>query len=194
MISPDSPAYDWFGLNRALFLLVNDVRSPLVDAAMVPFSVLGHPRLYPLYVAIAAWYSWRHPARLPTRNLVAFTMGYLIVSVMIVPALKGALDFPRPLTVFGPEIAVIGPHDAAHSFPSGHAAFAVLTACALAPGTTRAVRAALTVFAVLVCVSRVSVGAHFPADVVAGALVAALVTTCLQWAMRSRSTRTGNTP
>jgi membrane-associated phospholipid phosphatase len=91
----------------------------------------------------------------------------------IVPTLKDFLDFPRPAEVFGVQaIAILGNTEVHHSLPSGHAAFAVLLAASLTPGMAAGWRWSLVVFAVLVCLSRVVVGAHFPADVMAGALIA----------------------
>lgn len=180
MLSPASPLYDWFGLNTWLFRVVNAIDLPLLDAVMRAASGLAHPRLYPFYVAFALWLSWRRPDVLPRRNTVVFAFSYVAVSLLLVPALKSALDFPRPGAVLGAAARVVADHDAAHALPSGHAAFAVLAACALSPGTPRRLRWGLAAFAVLASVSRVVLGAHFPADVVWGALLSALVV----WVLR----------
>ncbi len=185
MPTPDHPLYDWFGLNAALFGLINAVHAPLLDRLMLAASGLGHPRMFAFYIAVALWLSWRRPDVLPWRNTVVFAFGYAVLSQVLVPILKGALDFPRPITVLGAQARVLGENDALHALPSGHATFAVLLACALTPGMPRPARVALTVFAVLVCVSRVSVGAHFPADVAWGAVLAALTVAALQRVFRA---------
>ncbi len=109
---------------------------------------------------------------------------------MAVPALKRAFDFPRPVKVLGEAaVTLVGRSDEMHAFPSGHAAFAVLIAASLAPGSTRPVRGALAAFALLVCASRISVGAHFPADVVGGALVALAIAALLHALLAERGVR-----
>lgn len=179
------PAYDWFGLNGQLFALVNDVRAPALDALMLSASALGHPRLYPFYVALALWISWRRPDVLPRRNLVVFAAAFALVSALIVPVLKDLLDLPRPLAVLGARAHVLAEQELGHAFPSGHAAFATLLACALAPGTPRIARAAFVLYAVLVGLSRISLGAHFPADVLAGATIGWAVVGALNRVMRA---------
>ncbi len=169
-------AYDWFGLNDALFLFVNAFHAPGFDRFMLGVSSLGHPRMYPFHVALALWFAWSRPASLSTRNVAVLAIAYVLTSLVLVPMLKDSLDFPRPVAVFGEQaVTIVGDPDPVHSFPSGHAAFAVLMAASLMPGAAGAIQALLLAFAVLVCVSRISVGAHFPADVLAGALLALAV-------------------
>ena len=73
--------------------------------------------------------------------------------------------------------------DLNHSFPSGHAAFAVLMAASLMPRIASGAQLALIVFAALACVSRIWVGAHYPADVLAGALIALVIVSLVRFAV-----------
>lgn len=187
-MTPQAVWYDWFGLNTQWFRLVNGWHAPWLDATMIAASALGHPSLYPFYVAIALLWSRARPASLPAANVVVFAVGYLLTSVLVVPALKRVFDFPRPAKALGEAaVTLVGRSDELHAFPSGHAAFAVLMAASLAPGSTAPLRWALVAFALLVCVSRLSVGAHFPADVVAGALLALAVAALLHALLPQRS-------
>lgn len=162
--------YDWSGLNTGLFLAINRYHAPVLDNLVLILDVLAHPHFFPVYVTAALWMAWRSPAAMPLRNVACFATGFLLVSMTAVPILKRWLDQPRPLTALGADrVIVLGTPDALHSFPSGHAAFAVLLAASLVPGSARAVQFVLTVFALLACLSRISSGAHFPLDVLAGA-------------------------
>lgn len=62
-----------------------------------------------------------------------------------------------------------------YSFPSGHAALAGLLVGVLWPTQGFVGRVVLVLTAATVMASRVVVGAHFPADVVAGAVLGVLV-------------------
>lgn len=166
--------YDWWGLNITLFERINGLHWAPFDTLMLVVTTLGHPNMYPFYLAAALWQAWRRPVGLVLRNVATFAIAYPLVSMIAVPLLKRALDFPRPIEALGANaVTVIGSSDAAYSFPSGHSAFAVLLAASMMPGASRGVRLILGGFAALVCISRISLGAHFPADVVGGALLAA---------------------
>jgi membrane-associated phospholipid phosphatase len=67
-------------------------------------------------------------------------------------------------------VHVLAQRELNHSFPSGHAAFAMLIVSVFWPYCRYRWRALLVLFAIWVGISRVSVGAHFPIDVIAGYL------------------------
>jgi membrane-associated phospholipid phosphatase len=162
----------------------------VLDAIMLTASALGHPNRYPFYLAFALWCSWRWPARLAPGNVVVFAVGFVLVSALLVPMLKAGLDLTRPMAALGASgVTLVGEPETSPAFPSGHAAFAVLAAAALAPGTARAVRAVLLLFTIGVCLSRISVGAHFPADVLGAALLSLAVVKALRAAFRVESPR-----
>lgn len=96
-----------------------------------------------------------------------------IVTTAITHSFKPWLDLPRPAAVLGADaITIIGPELRAKAMPSGHAAAALTLAGALVPVMERrTARAAVLIFAILVALSRVVVGAHWPMDVMAGGLI-----------------------
>ena len=180
-ISPDNPLYAWGGLNHLLFVWINGFHNPYWDALMLTMTTLGDHANYPVYMALALLLSAWRPLWLPRNNVLIFGVGYVITG-LIVMQIKPLLDFPRPLLALGEQwVHVIGRPEFHHSFPSGHATFAVLLAASLAYQSARPLRWGLWGFALLVCASRPVLGAHFPADVLGGALIACLTVGSLRW-------------
>lgn len=95
-----------------------------------------------------------------------------LFTTLWVHGLKNAVDALRPLAVLGTEqVHVIGKGLNRNSFPSGHTATAFTLAAVIC---LRGVHPALAVGALLLAtlggISRIMVGAHWPLDVLAGAL------------------------
>lgn len=178
--------YDWGGLNVWLFHAINNLRADWLDAAMRWGTWLGDHDRFPLYLAvlgIAALVHLRHSAgdaaEARTRTLLAvmatFSVAYFLDG-WVVTWLKTMLDFPRPpLALPSGTLHVIGRPELHHSLPSGHATFAATVAASLWPLFRHKGRAAFTLFVLWVAVSRVSLGVHFPADVLAGSLLGVAV-------------------
>ncbi len=143
---------------------------------------LGEHALFPAYLALVALIALSAIVRTPqqgyNRNyarawmaaIAVFCTAYLLDGLLI-STLKPLLDFPRPpLALPAGTVHIIGAAEYHHSLPSGHASFAMLCAASLWPMLNRWWRVAGTFFVLWVGISRVSLGAHFPADVIAGFL------------------------
>lgn len=181
--------YDWGGFNVWLFHAVNEVRSGVLDGFMQLGTALGDHDLFALYLALIATLGlWRLsgmaasvPERLSVRALdwltvlATLSLAYFIDG-LLVTWLKHGLDFPRPPLALTPgSLHVIGTPELHHSLPSGHATFAMTLGASLWPLLRRRGRIALALFVLWVGISRVSLGMHFPADVVAGYLLGLMV-------------------
>jgi undecaprenyl-diphosphatase len=103
----------------------------------------------------------------------ALTAGTVWTADLLAQAGKAIVDRPRPYRVV-PEAHPLVSTDVGSSFPSGHAATSFAGAVILAYLFRRGVPW-LFVLAVAVAFSRVYVGAHYPADVLAGALLGSAV-------------------
>ena len=100
------------------------------------------------------------------------------VALLIGQVLSRLVDRPRPFVAHPGLIHLFAPHAADASFPSDHttAAFAIATAILL---RNRLWGALTMAAAVLLGVSRVVIGVHYPLDVIAGAALGAGVAVAL---------------
>jgi undecaprenyl-diphosphatase len=87
---------------------------------------------------------------------------------------KRLIARPRPTHAAAHRVALVAPPDA-WSFPSAHTATAIALAVALGLSMGPAICCAALTWALLVGVSRVYVGAHYPLDVVMGAALGAVI-------------------
>ncbi|MBI2311234.1 MAG: phosphatase PAP2 family protein [Betaproteobacteria bacterium] len=185
--------YDWGGLNVWLFHLVNDVRNPVWDPVMLFGTAIGSHSLFPFYLSALVLVGLvtvvrtrtRCPAELDAVALrwmtviAVFAVGYL-VSGWLIGALKAGLNLPRPPAALPPgSVQILGEAEYRHSFPSGHAAFAMMVVASAWPVFNRPWKIVGIVFVAWVGTSRLAVGAHFPADVAGGYLLSLLIATGL---------------
>ncbi|MEI7894190.1 MAG: phosphatase PAP2 family protein [Myxococcales bacterium] len=117
-----------------------------------------------------------------TRRFACFVFGVLAVQATLVWGLKASIARVRPWKALGLHPTWTAPQD--FSFPSGHAtgsfafaSFAAVVLLATRRGGARIGSLALFAVATLVAYSRIHLGAHWPSDVVAGAVLGTLVGT-----------------
>jgi membrane-associated phospholipid phosphatase len=132
---------------------------------------------------------WTSLALLPllawprTRRFAGILTAAILLQAILVKSLKGLFGRVRPWIALGLPAPIMTPHDP--SFPSGHAAGCFCVAAFLAVGLpaawperprhAQAVVTLAALLAMLIALSRVYLGAHFPGDVLVGALLGALV-------------------
>ena len=167
--------YDMLGLNLALFEALQAAAPVAIRPLAQALSWTAEPRLTPLLLlALAAVARWRGRTdrNTPAAPIAGRFAWSAALALTLAWGIKLAFDFPRPGSM--PELAgrfaVELPSGA--SFPSGHAVVAAVVVTTLwSAANHRWVRAALILWALAVFVSRVVLGAHFPADVVWGGLI-----------------------
>jgi membrane-associated phospholipid phosphatase len=199
--------YDWGGANVWLFHAINDIRYAWLDDVMLLGTGLGDHFLFPFYVGLLTLFALvvvNTPAQNPAYYRAQVTRWMAVIAVfscaylfdgLLLGVLKPLLDFPRPPLALPPDtVHVVGIPEFHHSLPSGHSSFAMLVTASLWPVLNQRWRVAGAFFVLWVGISRISLGAHFPADVMAGLLsslvVVLLVYVAVQKLMRLISNRT----
>lgn len=156
-------------LDRAALLWLNERSTPWLDQAALEVTVMADTLVIVLVAVVAASLLWLLRERAHAWLVVVAVGG----AGAITPVLKATFDRPRP-QVFELRGAV-AEHSAA--YPSGHATMAMVTLVTLAfivhrlsPGRGASVAAALLAGAtiLLIGLSRLYLGLHFPSDVLAG--------------------------
>ncbi len=175
--------YDWGGANVWLFHAVNDIRFAWLDQIMLLGTALGDHILFPLYLGLLTLMALVAVNRHATDSkryrtevnrwmgvIAVFSLAYLLDGLLL-GFLKPLFDFPRPpLALPQGTVNIVGLPEYHHSLPSGHSSFAMLVAASLWPVLNRNWRFVGAFFVLWVGTSRMSLGAHFPADVMAGFL------------------------
>ncbi|MBX3662420.1 MAG: lipoprotein signal peptidase [Burkholderiales bacterium] len=166
--------YDWNGANKALFIAVNQGLPYMLTRLAWLGSTLGSYWGAPLALTTLAWRAQRASrpgaSQAITLQLMRFAMACLLAFVLTV-MLKLGLNFPRPPAVLGTTIHVFGEMELHRSFPSGHSVYAALLVGTLWRMVPAPLRSLLIGYLFWVGWSRIAVGAHFPADVLAGWLL-----------------------
>jgi len=141
-----------------------------LDILMATLSVIATGGA--VWLAIGVLQAARRRLPLPRLwQLVLAVVTALIASDGIV---KPLVHRPRPFVVQPGLVRILGNPPGGSSFPSAHAAAAFAAAWVLSE-LFPAGRAAFWTLAALIAISRVYVGAHYPLDVMAGALLGVAV-------------------
>lgn len=164
---------------QALVWIAEHIRNAVLDPFMMLYTQLGNTGL--LFIALGVlMLFFKQTRRAGVSALCAMLIGLIVVNFTIKPLVSR----PRPwLVMEGFENLV--PEGDPNSFPSGHtnAAFAfALAVCMAAP--KKWMKIAAVCAAVVMGLSRLYVGVHFPSDVLAGAAIGSLCGLAGAWAVR----------
>jgi undecaprenyl-diphosphatase len=143
---------------------------PWAQHAMFEITLLGTGLVLMTMVAVAGTFLWLTDHRFSALLLLIATWGGVAINWL----LKSSFNRPRP------QVFEWGAQVLTSSFPSGHAMTATITYGTVAYLAARLQRRRLSrwitlclagLMIILICVSRLYLGVHYPSDVVAGALM-----------------------
>lgn len=188
--------YDWCGLNIWLFHLINSIHNSAIDRVMLTATAAASHELFTFYLAVLSLIATSAIVRtsrddiqkkslLWISTITLFSVAYLLDGWFL-GAVKPLLDFPRPPLALPIEtVHIIGQAEYHHSLPSGHSSFAMLVAASIWPLLVSSwQRYAALFFVLLVGLSRISLGAHFPSDVMAGWASSLLIVLLVRFGIR----------
>jgi membrane-associated phospholipid phosphatase len=158
------------GLDHSIFIFINQsLANPVTDFLMPLVTIDLHLKIF--YALCLAVILWKGDKRL--RYAILFSILTVVLSDLLSSAVLKPL-FARPRPCHELEVYLLVPCGAGFSFPSSHAAnlfgqaFLFRT---IAPTTTKY----LIPLAIVVALSRVFVGVHYPFDILCGAALGTLV-------------------
>ena len=153
----------WEG--RLLLWIQENLRCGWLNPVMKFITSLGNEGIFWIGL-IVLMLIFKRTRKIGLCCAIAMLLTYLTVNL----ALKPIFARTRPYVLLeGLEILVKRPGD--HSFPSGHSAHALAVSWAFFRVAKKKYGAPLLVLGVLVALSRLYVGVHFPTDVLAGGLM-----------------------
>lgn len=145
-------------------------RNPLTDTAMLELTALGTASVVLMIAGVAALFLVLNKHKYSALLLAVATAGGLALNMVL------KIGFHRPR----PHITVWGAQAFSSSFPSGHAMNAAIVYGTVAYLAARVQKhlwsKLLTMFSaliliVLICLSRLYLGVHYPSDVAAGVII-----------------------
>lgn len=159
---------------KILLLIQEYLRIPALTPWVVRFTKIGNMGIVWIAIAIILLIPKK------TRRAGVLAIVSLICSLCLVNFfLKGYVDRVRPAEVVSGLSCLVTVSDP--SFPSGHAAAGFAAATAIYKSTRKWIGIPCVTLAVLLSLSRLYVGAHYPTDVICGAVIGILIGLVVFW-------------
>lgn len=161
-----------------LLWLQNNLRGPVLDPIMTTITHLGDGGIF--WIIMAALLMCIPKTR-KTGLVCAVSMIIGLIATNLI--LKNLVGRVRPYELIeGLTILIKTPHD--WSFPSGHTTNAFAAAWVMFTRLPKKYGVPALILAILIALSRMYVGVHYPTDVLGGVIVGCSAAWCAGWILR----------
>jgi membrane-associated phospholipid phosphatase len=155
-------------LNQSVFLQINGLGAEVNDLVWASLTILGDTRII---LASLLLFFLGH---------IQIAWAYLLILIpggILIQGMKRLFSAERPMGVLDPSMVhLIGEPLKHHSFPSGHtASLFALAAIVIASKLPTSLRILVLIIVTAASISRITVGAHWPSDVAAGAFLGSCI-------------------
>ena len=155
-------------LDGQILLWIQELRTDWLTAFFTTVTHLGDAGALWILAGVALLIP-KKTRRAGIAVLAALLVTFIVVNLILKPVIART----RPYEVIeGLRLLVSPAHD--YSFPSGHSSSSMAAAVAMAGALPRRMRAigwCAVVLAVMICISRLYIGIHYPSDVLIGAAI-----------------------
>lgn len=150
------------------------IRTEFFDKLMIFFTTINNVGMIAILTVLLLliWNKYRHVGMTALASLV---VEFVVVNIF----LKNVVQRIRPYVV-NEELILLGDMPGDYSFPSGHTGSAFAVAIVIFLCMPRRYGISALIVSILIALSRIYNGAHYPTDVL-GAVVVAIITSVLAW-------------
>jgi len=180
--------YNFFGINKEIFIFVNKITNvgiiPTLLKISSQFFFIGNFAAYYLIICLYCYFKLKKRSNpkiefVPIYNQLVKAGTCYSLFGFAYAALKFGINLPRPFCSLAPSefttILDVTKERCLSSFPSAHTGLAILIAYYLWPYLTKYQKAIVLSLIVVVSISRITLAMHYPADIIYSILIASLI-------------------
>lgn len=180
--------YNFFGINKEIFIFVNKITNvgiiPTLLKISSQFFFIGNFAAYYLIICLYCYFKLKKRSNpkiefVPIYNQLVKAGTCYSLFGFAYAALKFGINLPRPFCSLTPSefttILDVTKERCLSSFPSAHTGLAILIAYYLWPYLAKYQKAIVLSLIVVVSISRITLAMHYPADIIYSILIASLI-------------------
>lgn len=167
--------YDFFGLNKAIFLFINQFSQiPFMREALFWFEKTTTYNAFTYHLALIVTlyllYFLKKKDKIHAKRAIVclvIYLGSMVFDITVITFLKHFFSLARPYCSLSNLYVVqslVDYADCFKSFPSGHTAYITVLVCSFMPAMNRPLKISAAALIFMVMMSRIMIGAHYPAD------------------------------